>query len=264
MGTGLIGDLKGKIIVVTGGSQGVGGAAARRAAEWGAAGVVICGRNAEKGERAATEIERLGARCIFIAADLAEAEAPGRVIQATAEAFGRIDGLVNAAAWTDRASLLDAEPDFIDRMMATNLRAPFLLMQGAARLMKRDGIAGSIVNVLSVNAYCGEPNLAAYSASKGALATLTRNAANALLRDRIRVNGILLGWTDTPAEHVVQEKTSPEGKNWLARAVEKQPFGRLIDPEEVGDLIAFLLSRHSGVMTGALIDDEQRVPGAPG
>jgi NAD(P)-dependent dehydrogenase (short-subunit alcohol dehydrogenase family) len=262
MGTGLLGDLKGAVIVVTGGAQGVGGAAARRVAEWGAAGVVIVGRNAQKGAQAAAGIEKLGARCLSVAADLAEADGCARVIAETDRAFGRIDGLVNAAALTDRASVLDAKPEFIDRVMAVNLRAPLLLMQGAARIMLREKIAGAMVNILSVNAHCGAPDLAPYSASKGALATLTRNAANLLLHDRIRVNGIYLGWTDTPAEHVVQEKTSPDGKEWFAKASARMPFGRLIDPEEVADFIAFLLSRHSGVMTGSLIDYEQRVRGA--
>jgi NAD(P)-dependent dehydrogenase (short-subunit alcohol dehydrogenase family) len=260
--TGLSGDLRGKVVLVTGGTQGVGAAAARRAAEWGAAGVVICGRDSAKGARAAADIEALGARCVFVGADLAEAEACARVIAACDRAFGRIDGLVNAAAWTDRGGLLDADAAFVDRMLAINLRAPFLLMQGAARMMRRDRVEGAIVNILSVNAHCGGPELAAYAAAKGGLATLTRNAANALARDRIRVVGINLGWTDTPAEHVVQRRESPYGENWLAHAAAAQPFGRLIDVEELADMIAFLLSRHAGVMTGALIDYGQTVLGA--
>ena len=263
MTTGLTGDLRGAVVLVTGGAQGVGGAAARRAAEWGAAGVVICGRDAAKGARAAASIEALGARCEFVTADLADADACEHVIGACDRAFGRLDGLVNAAALTDRAGLLEADAAFIDRMLAINLRAPFLLMQGAAKLMRRDAIGGAIVNVLSVNAHCGQPELAAYSASKGGLATLTRNAANALAADRIRVNGIYLGWTDTPAEHDVQQRESRYGADWLAHAAATQPFGRLIDPEELADLIAFLLSRHAGVMTGALIDYGQVIPGAP-
>ena len=107
--------------------------------------------------------------------------------------------------------------------------------------MRRERTEGAVVNVLSVNAHCGLPELAAYSASKGGLAaTLTRNAANALAPDRIRVNGIYLGWTDTPAEHAVQERESRYGADWLAHAAASQPFGRLIDPEELADLIAFL------------------------
>jgi NAD(P)-dependent dehydrogenase (short-subunit alcohol dehydrogenase family) len=263
MSTGLHGDLAGKVILVTGGTQGVGAAAARRAAEWGAAGILLVGRDAEKGAAMRAALEALGAAALFVQADLADAEAPARVLRACDETFGRLDGLVNAAALTDRGGLLDATAGFIDRMYAVNVRAPFLLMQGAAKLMQRNGVAGSIVNVLSVNAHCGAENLAVYSGSKGALATLTRNAANTLLADRIRVNGILLGWTDTPSEHIVQRRESPDGADWLARASASLPFGRLIDVEELADLIAFLLSRHAGVMTGALIDYNQHVLGAP-
>jgi NAD(P)-dependent dehydrogenase (short-subunit alcohol dehydrogenase family) len=262
VGTGLTGDLAGKVVLVTGGAQGVGEAAARRVAEWGAAGVLLCDREAETGARAAAAIEAIGARCAFMHADLVDAAACARVIAECDRVFGRIDGLVNAAALTDRGGLLDADAAVIDRILAVNLRAPFLLMQGAARLMRRDGIAGAIVNIISVNAHCGLPELAAYSASKGGLATLTRNAANTLAFDRIRVIGINLGWTETPAEHRVQRRESPHGEAWLAHAAAAQPFGRLINVEELADMIAFLLSRHAGVMTGALIDYDQWPLGA--
>jgi len=261
--TGLRGDLAGKVVLVTGGANGVGAAAARRAAEWGAAGIVLVDRDAANGALAAATLERLGARAVFVHADLADPAAPASALQATEQTFGRLDGLVNAAASTERGGLLDATADFIDRLHAINVRAPLLLMQGAAQLMQRGGEGGSIVNILSMNAHCGTPELAAYSATKGAMATLTRNAANTLLADRIRVNGINLGWADTPAEHVVQGRTSPDGAQWLEKAAPTLPFGRLIDVEELADLIAFLLSRHAGVMTGALIDYEQRVLGAP-
>jgi len=250
-------------MLVTGGANGVGAAAARRAAEWGAAGVVVVDWDAGNGAAAVRVLEALGTRALFVQADLADADAPARALQAADEAFGRLDGLVNAAASTERGGLLDANADFIDRLHAINVRAPFLLMQGAARLMRRGGAGGGIVNILSVNAHCGAVNLAAYSATKGALATLTRNAANTLAADRIRVNGIYLGWTETPTEHRVQQIESPDGANWLAGASARLPFGRLIDPEELADLIAFLLSRHAGVMTGALIDYNQEVVGAP-
>lgn len=120
-----------------------------------------------------------------------------------------------------------------------------------------------MVNILSVNAHCGTPELAMYSATKGALATQTRNAAKTLAADRIRVNGINLGWADMPAEHVVQERTSSHGSNWLEAAKRTRPFGRLIQMDEIADPAALLLSANVGVMTGALIDYDQRVMGAP-
>ena len=127
-------------------------------------------------------------------------------------------------------------------------------------MMKREGIAGSIVNILSVAAYCGTDNLLSYSTTKGALRTFTKNTAVALRRHRIRVNGINLGWTDTPNEHVVQAKQgSPD--NWLELAEQKSPFGRLIKPIDVARLCTYLLSDESGIVTGSCIDYSQRVMG---
>lgn len=263
MSTGLNGDLRGKVAIVTGGTQGVGGAAARRIAEWGAEGLVIAARDPTKGEAAVAAIEQLGARAVFVPVDLAEPDAAERILQACDSAFGHVDCVVNAAALTDRSGLLEATPAFIDRMMAVNVRSPMLLMQGAVQRMRRDKVKGSIVNVLSMNAHCGHPDLAVYSTSKGALSTLTRNTANAFLKDHIRVNAINLGWTDTPAERALQTRISPHGEKWIDHAEAVRPFGKLIDPEDLADLIAFLLSRHSGTMTGALIDYESRVLGAP-
>jgi NAD(P)-dependent dehydrogenase (short-subunit alcohol dehydrogenase family) len=121
---------------------------------------------------------------------------------------------------------------------------------------------GAIVNILSINAHCGSPELAVYSATKGALATLTRNAANAHRFDRIRINGINVGWTDTPAERIMQAETLGHGPGWLDAANASQPFRRLLAADEVANLAVFLLSDASGPMTGALIDQEQWVVGA--
>ncbi len=256
-------DLRGRIAIVTGSTQGVGEAIAHRIVAWGGAGLVITGRNRERGDGVVRAIKAQGARAVFVAADAADPGAADAIAGACREAFGRVDLLVNAAANTERGGVLDAGAGFIDAMFATNVRTPLLLIQAAARMMREAGQGGAIVNILSMNAHCGTPELAVYSATKGAMATLTRNAANTLARDRIRVNGINLGWADTPAEHVVQEKTSPYGKDWLEQANRSRPFGRLIQVDEIADLAAFLLSANAGVMTGALIDYEQWVAGAP-
>ena len=144
--------------------------------------------------------------------------------------------------------------------MNVNVRAPFLLTQDCVKIMQREKIAGSIVNILSVAGFCGMDILCSYSTTKGALRTLTKNNANALRRHRIRVNGINLGWTDTPAEHIVQAaQGSPD--DWLEQAEQASPFGRLLKPDDVAKLVTYLLSSESGILTGSCIDYSQRVMG---
>lgn len=256
--------LDGKVVLVTGSTQGVGQATAKLAAESGAAGIMITGRNAGRGQAVVAEIAALGTPAAFVAGDLADPAAPPAIVAACIERFGRVDALVNAAALTDRASLLDGTVEFWNRMFSANARAPFFLMKHCVEDMRRRNSPGAIVNVLSVNIHCGLPSLAIYSASKGALAVLTRNIANAHKEDRIRVNGIVLGWTDTPGEREMQAEKLGLGEGWLEKAKKSQPFGRLLTPEDVAGLAVFLLSDAAGPMTGALIDQEQRVAGAPG
>ncbi|RVC29514.1 oxidoreductase, partial [Mesorhizobium sp. M7A.F.Ca.CA.004.04.2.1] len=210
----------------------------------------------------AEELSRLGTPTVFVAADLADPAAPALLTQACIERFGRIDALVNAAGLTDRASFLDADLDGWASLFAVNARAPFFLMQAAIADMKKRGQGGAIVNILSINAHCGSPELAVYSASKGALATLTKNAANAHRFDRIRVNGINVGWTDTPAERVMQADTLGNGPGWLDAANASQPFGRLFSTSDIANLAVFLLSDAAGPITGTLVDQEQWVIGA--
>jgi NAD(P)-dependent dehydrogenase (short-subunit alcohol dehydrogenase family) len=252
----------GKVALVTGATQGVGRAVAESLARAGAAGLLLTGRDAGRGRAAVAELSAARVPCGFVAADLADPAAPGRLVAACLERFGRIDALVNAAGLTDRASILDAKPDDWATLFAVNARAPFFLMQAAIGAMRERGQGGAIVNILSINVHCGAPDLAVYAASKAALAVLTRNAANAHRFDRIRVNGINMGWALTPGEMVMQAETLGHGPGWVDSAGASQPFGRLLAPEEVANLAVFLLSDAAGPMTGALIDQEQWVVGS--
>ena len=200
--------LDGKVAVVTGGTQGLGETIARLFAARGAAGLVICGRNAEHGQAVAADLTKAGCRAEYVKADLADLEQTRAGRSAAADRpFGRVvDVLVNAAGITDRGTIFDTSPELFERMMAVNLRAPFFLMQDAAKIMRREKIAGAIINIQSMSAHGGQPFLTPYSVSKGALSTLTKNAAFSLMPWRIRVNGLNLGWMKTPGEDRIMRR----------------------------------------------------------
>lgn len=254
-------DISGAVLLVTGSTQGVGLAIAREAAASGAKAVMLTGRDAARGESAAEELRRRGADVDFVSADLMAADAPQRLFERTVDRFGRVDCLVNAAGLTDRGSVVDATAALFDRLFAVNVRAPFLILQAFVRHLRDTQRGGAAVNILSMNVYGGSPSLAVYSASKAALATVTKNAAHTHRFDRIRINGINMGWADTPAERQMQAVTLGGGEDWQVRAASQQPFGRLLSAEDVARLTLFLLSDSSAPMTGALVDQEQWVMG---
>ena len=258
-----MGQFDGKVAVVTGGTQGLGATIAALFVQRGARGIVICGRSKDKGEAKARELsEASGADVRYVQADLSKVDDCRAVIAAADARFGRIDVLVNAAAMTDRGTILDTDPTLFDRIMATNVRAPFFLMQETIRVMRRERIEGSIVNICSMSAMAGQPFIVAYCASKAALATLTQNTGYALLRNRIRVNGLNLGWMASDGEDRIQREYHGATDDWLTQASAAQPFGRLIDPEEAARAVAFLASEESGLMTGSMVNYDQSVWGA--
>jgi NAD(P)-dependent dehydrogenase (short-subunit alcohol dehydrogenase family) len=253
--------LAGRTLLVTGGTSGIGEGCALAAAEAGAAAVCVTGRDAARGAAVVARLRGLGARAHFVAADLADAGAGAAVMAGAEAALGLVDGLVNAAGLTDRGTVLDTTADLWDRLFAVNARAPFLLTQALARRLKAAGRPGSVVNIITMSSHGGQPFLTAYSASKGALATLTKNTALGLRPLRIRVNGINMGWADTPGEHAIQARDGRQ-PDWLETAAPRQPFGRLLCPADVAGLAVWLLSDAAEMMTGALIDFDQNVLGA--
>jgi len=248
--------LQGKVIVITGAARGIGRTCAELAVAEGANRLLLTDRD---GDALAAVARTLSAA--HVVADLADPADAARVIPAAIAAYGQIDGLVNAAGLTNRASVASGSLADWEALFAVNARAPFLLMQAALCDMLGRGAGGAIVNILSVNALCGAPDLGIYSASKGALATLTRNAANAHMADRIRVNGINLGWVPTESEHHMQSHILGHGPDWHLAVAARMPLGRMLTPLEAARLALFLLGEASVPMSGAVIDFDQFVPG---
>ena len=223
---------------------------------------MLCGRSVEKGRACAAAIESdLGTRSVFVEADLGRVESCREVIAQADRLFGRVDALVNAAGVTDRGTILDTSEALFDRIFAVNVRAPFFLMQEAIRIMRREAIHGTIVNIGSMSALAGQPFIAAYCSSKGALATLTRNTGYALLRNRIRVNGLNIGWMASEGEDRIMREYHGAQDGWLDEASSRQPAGRLIDPFEVARAVVFLSTAESGLMTGSVIEYDQTIWG---
>ncbi len=250
-----------RVVLVSGGTQGLGAAIARAAAREGAA-VVVSGRRPEPGEKLVAELRDAGAQAHFVAADVADVASAQASVVATVERFGRIDSLVSAAGLTSRGTLLDTTPELFDQHVAVNLRGPFFLMQAAVQDMVRRGAPGTIVNIITMSEHGGQPYLAPYVASKAGLAGLTRNAAYAHRFDRIRINGIDIGWTDTDSEDQTQRRFHGATDGWRERAAKELPMGKLGQVDEIADFAVFLLSDRSGVVTGSVIDWDQNVPGA--
>ena len=255
-------DHRDTVAVIAGGTQGLGLAIAETLVADGCRRLVVAGRRVAEGEAAVHRLRALGADAHFHRADMGVVEDAVALVNDAAARFGRVNALVNAAATTERGSILDCSPADFDKHIAVNTRGPFFALQRFAQLAVAGGYTASAVNILSMVVHCGQSYLAPYSASKAALANVTKNAAQALRGHRIRVNGINCGWMDTPGEDQTQRRFHGAQDGWLAEAEARQPMGMLVKPAHVAGLASYLLSDASGVMTGALVDFDQNVAGA--
>jgi NAD(P)-dependent dehydrogenase (short-subunit alcohol dehydrogenase family) len=247
--------LDGRVVLVNGATQGLGAGIARAAVREGAS-VAITGRRRELGDALAAELGGM-----YVQADMADVAAVRAAVMAVVDAHGRVDCLVNSAGLTSRGTLLDTTPELFDAHIAVNLRAPFFAMQAVVADMVRRGAPGTIVNIISTSEHGGQPYLAPYAAAKAGLAGLTRNAAHAHRFDRIRINGLDIGWTDTAGEDVTQRVFHDAGDDWREQAARRLPMGKLGQVDEIADFVVFLLSDRSGVVTGSVIDWDQNVLG---
>jgi NAD(P)-dependent dehydrogenase (short-subunit alcohol dehydrogenase family) len=243
--------LQDKAIIVTGSTTGIGRALAERFVREGAR-VLVHGRNRAEGEAV---LAGLGGQAALHCADLADPEAPARLVQAALDAFGRIDGLVNNAAYIVRSTLESTNAAFFDSVMAVNVRAPLLLIQAAMPELRRR--QGAVLNIGSINALSGEPALLDYSISKGALQTLSRNLANGHAESGVRINHFNVGWVLTPNEDALQRRLG-QPADWSTRIPRHfAPSGRLIAPEEIAAAAVYWLGDESRPINGSVVELEQ-------
>ncbi|UIN21221.1 SDR family oxidoreductase [Herbaspirillum frisingense] len=250
-----------RTVFVTGASQGVGEAVARRFAADGQANIVVVARDAARLSRVADQLTEMGSSALSIQADLADVAECRRAVKEAEAKFGSIDVLCNCAGLTARGDIFNTTPETFDRLFAVNVRGSFFVIQEALPAMIAAGRGGVIVNISSMLSYGGPSFLLPYSATKAALNIITKNVANTVRFQRIRVHAINLGWTDTPAEHETQTRLHGLPENWAQVEGAKQPFGRLLESDDPAALCAFLASKDASMMTGCIIDQEQWVAG---
>lgn len=243
--------LEGKSIIVTGGTSGIGAAIARAIIQEGGQ-VLVHGINESEGRALVTSLGPNASLCI---ADLAHEGAPEVIVAAALAAFGKIDGLVNNAAIIERSNLKAITPEGFDQTIAINTKAPLFLIQSAHPHLAKS--KGSVLNIGSINAYAGESTLLAYSMSKGALQTMTRNLANALGVTGVRINLINPGWILTEREDRDQVARGLEvgwHKNLDRNAI---PLGAMSTPENLAHAAIYWLSDESYPFTGSVVELEQ-------
>jgi NAD(P)-dependent dehydrogenase (short-subunit alcohol dehydrogenase family) len=243
--------LENKVILVTGSTTGIGESIARRVVAEGGR-VLVHGRDVERGQALAAE---LGPNARFAQADLVDPSALPKLIESVIGAFGRLDGLVNNAASVARNDLHHTDAAFFDLMMAVNVRAPLLLIRAAYPHLKKSH--GCVLNIGSINAYTGESQLLAYSISKGALMTLSRNLADALCYDGIRVNHFNVGWVLTPNEYK-QKVRDGLPADWPEKVDPVYaPSGKIMPPEKIAAAAVYWLSDESRPVSGSVVELEQ-------
>lgn len=245
--------LNNKVIIITGACTGIGKSIATRCVEEGAR-VVINGLEENIGLEL---IEKLGTNnAVLFIADITLADIPKRLVDFSVKAFGKLDAVVNNAAFIASSNIEDTNTEFFHQMLSVNTIAPFSIIQAATHELSKT--KGNVLNIGSINAWGGEPHLLAYSVSKGALMTLTRNLGDSLFRQKgIRVNQINPGWVLTEKEKL-NKKEQGMKPNWYEDISDYfAPSGRIFKPEEIANMAVFLLSDNCGPISSQVFDMEQ-------
>jgi NAD(P)-dependent dehydrogenase (short-subunit alcohol dehydrogenase family) len=248
--------LRDRVVIVTGSTTGIGRAIAERCVAEGAR-VLVHGLEREAGEAVVGALgERDGRACAALHVDdLADPGSADRVIDAAVRAFGGVDALVNNAAAIVRSNIDTTSAEHFDRVIAVNARAPLLLIRSALPHLK--SARGCVLNIGSINAYTGEPGLLDYSMSKGALMTMSRNLANALAPEQVRVNHINPGWVLSENEDALQRRLGqPAGWHEHVPAA-YAPSGRLLTPEHIAAAAVYWLGDESRPISGSVVELEQ-------
>jgi len=245
--------LKDKIILITGGYTGIGKAIAQSCVREGAR-VAVNGLRDALGQKL---VEELGAEnAVHITKDITTEGAAAYIVERTLSTYGKLNGLVNNAALISSSNLQTTSVDFLQKMIAVNTIAPFALIQAALPYLEKK--QGCVLNIGSINAWCGEPDLLAYSISKGALMTLSRNLGDTLFRKNgVRVNQINPGWVLTENE-IANKKNQGMKDDWFTELPDIfAPAQRLFAPEEIAAGALYLLSDESGPVSGQVLELEQ-------
>jgi NAD(P)-dependent dehydrogenase (short-subunit alcohol dehydrogenase family) len=245
--------LQNKVIIVTGSTTGIGKAIAIRCAAEGAS-IVLNGLEEAWGNEVLAE---LGSnKAVLHIEDISAEGAPERLVELSIKKFGRLDAVVNNAAIIASSNIHTTDKAFLQRLLAVNTIAPFSLIKAALPYLSAQH--GSVLNIGSVNAYSGEPNLFAYSVSKGALMTMTRNLGDTLHRENgVRVNQINPGWVLTETE-MQRKKEHGLSTDWYKDLpAVYAPAGRILQPSEIAAATVYWLSDESGPISGQVMDLEQ-------
>ncbi|EAZ82346.1 SDR family oxidoreductase [Algoriphagus machipongonensis] len=245
--------LTGKVIIVTGSTTGIGKAIAKKVVSEGAK-VIIHGLEEDLGQQVVSELGADNAKLHI--EDISNEGAAQRLVDIAVKTWGKLDSIVNNAAIVAASTLFDTDKAFLNRILEVNTISPFLLTQAAISQLIQN--KGAVLNIGSINAYSGEHNLLAYSISKGALMTMTRNLGDSLFRENgVRVNQINPGWVLTENE-IARKKEHGLSDTWYENLPKNYaPAGRIILPEEIAAATIYWLADESGPISGQVVDLEQ-------